>query len=250
MSNSNHDRANPYQSLDSAVASSPQKGYLLYHLKRFRKLIDLVAKYHFDNAQILDIGNSMFSKILSDSLATQVDELGFLPDSKLPYGHRYQFDLNLSQNKGTHRSDLQTYDVIILAEVIEHIYTTPNRVLQYLRTLLKKDGILIIQTPNATVFHKRLQLLFGRNPYMMINEDRRNPGHYREYTVKELQNYALRNDFEVVEYFYGSYFDYRYDSADSQQVKKRSLNGLINLFYALCPSYLKSGISMVIRKVD
>ena len=222
----------------------------MYHLRRFQKLIDLVSKYSFKHARILDVGNSMFSRILSESLSIRVDELGFLPDGRMPHGDRYQYDLNLSQHQKHHRSDLGNYDIIILAEVIEHLYTTPNRVLPYLRSLLNENGVLIIQTPNATVLHKRLQLLLGRNPYMVINDDPRNPGHFREYTVKELQQYAVANGFEVVEYFYGNYFDYRYDSSDSMHAKKKPLHAIVNLLYSLCPASLKPGISMVMRRSD
>ena len=72
------------------------------------------------------------------------------------------------------------YDVVVMAEVIEHLYTAPSVVLPYLRTLVRPDGVLIIQTPNAAAVFRRLKLLMGSNPFTLINEDTTDPWDFRE----------------------------------------------------------------------
>ena len=68
------------------------------------------------------------------------------------------------------------YDVIVFAEVIEHLYTAPELVLPYLRELLVLGGVLLLQTPNAVSLRKRAKLLLGVNPFERIRTERDNPG--------------------------------------------------------------------------
>ncbi|RLD25746.1 MAG: hypothetical protein DRI70_06655 [Bacteroidetes bacterium] len=75
-----------------------------------------------------------------------------------------------------------------MSEVIEHLYTSPVRVLSFLKTLLLPGGLILVTTPNGLSISRRLKLLFGIHPYEMIRESRVNPGHIREYTQSELIN--------------------------------------------------------------
>lgn len=80
---------------------------------------------------------------------------------------------------------MKTYDLIIAGEIIEHLFVTPQRIFDFLSTLLKPDGKILIQTPNSVSTRKRLKVLFGVNPYEQINEQR--DGHVREFTAQELR---------------------------------------------------------------
>ena len=153
--------------------------------------------------RILDIGNSsqtlLFSKAISNA---QVDTLGYF-DVRYPIdesSHHYEYDLNDSiDEEAWILPENGTYDIISFLEVIEHLYTSPIPVLGMLREFLSDDGFLVIQTPNAAALWKRVLLLKGRNPYELIRLSRTAPGHFREYTVKELKDYAAQTGFEVVE---------------------------------------------------
>jgi len=74
--------------------------------------------------------------------------------------------------------------------VIEHIYTAPELSLLLLSSLLKKDGKIVVSTPNAAALHHRLRLLRGVNPFERIRYYDKNPAHFREYTADELRNMA------------------------------------------------------------
>ncbi len=58
-------------------------------------------------------------------------------------------------------------DLIFMCEVIEHLYN-PDLVLQECHRILKKDGKLLITTPNLTSWFNRILLLFG---YFPLNLD-------------------------------------------------------------------------------
>jgi SAM-dependent methyltransferase len=78
------------------------------------------------------------------------------------------------------------YDLVVAAEVIEHLERGPATVMSALAGLLAPGGRLLLQTPNAAAAHKRLRLLAGRAPFEAMPEDRSGDGHVREYTVREL----------------------------------------------------------------
>ncbi len=191
------------------------RSYIRTHAKRYAFLFEQVLEVRQwlsppdrSPMKILDIGPSFFTELLhhafpQDSIFT----LGF-DGSQNRGGHfpcsvfhdkttHFAFDLNdsLDSTRWIHgpRADL-----VIMAEVIEHLYTNPKQVLSFVRSLMAPGGYLVIQTPNAATLKKRLKLLRGFNPYEMIRESRDNPGHFREYTRKELVTLAKAADFEVM----------------------------------------------------
>jgi 2-polyprenyl-3-methyl-5-hydroxy-6-metoxy-1,4-benzoquinol methylase len=56
------------------------------------------------------------------------------------------------------------FDKIFCVQVIEHI-VNPDAMLQEIRRVLKKDGMLIITTPNLAVWFNRIIFLFGQQPF-------------------------------------------------------------------------------------
>jgi SAM-dependent methyltransferase len=84
----------------------------------------------------------------------------------------------------------QKFDVIVLAEVFEHI---PQRdvesLLQVLHGLLTADGILLVTTPNA--------LVQGRAEDSPLWHERFPYGHYKHYRAVELAQLLSGSGFEV-----------------------------------------------------
>lgn len=230
-----------------AIQENEDDGYLKYHAPRYQVLLNLLQKYYTGNDDILDVGRSPFSEIANRFLGTDIDTLGFEADKKTETGFNYHFDLNDSQVTEKWRRDIPQYDIIVFSEVIEHLYTSPELVLKFLKSLLKVDGIIIIQTPNAVALHKRVKLLFGKNPYHLISKNTENPAHFREYTAEELTDYCKEAGFQIVEKTIKNYFDYRYrEHADGSPEKKSSYR-LLNIMFDILPSSLRPGLCFVIR---
>lgn len=121
------------------------------------------------------------------------------PDSHI------EFDLNRAAQGEEIPTD-RRFDLVVFAETLEHLHAAPELVFMTLRGLLKPDGVIICQTPNAAALPKRIRLVMGKNPYERIRIDERNPGHFREYTRNELEDIANLSDFRIVFHEYTDYF--------------------------------------------
>jgi trans-aconitate methyltransferase len=213
--------------------------YLQYHRRRYEYLMDHVGRLlegFTGRARVLDIGMSHQTLLLRAlHPEAELETLGY-------YDHRFprmeevrhtDYDLNDAADEARW-PEMEPYDLIVLAEVIEHLYAPPTRVLRMLRRLLRPGGALLIQTPNAVNLRRRLALLRGHSPFEMIRDDMRNPGHYCEYTVENLMELARAAGLETGEYAVRNYFGER--------------EPLYDLLCAALPGRMADGITMVLRR--
>jgi 2-polyprenyl-3-methyl-5-hydroxy-6-metoxy-1,4-benzoquinol methylase len=221
-------------------------GYVAFHAPRYEYLLGILARQRVSSGtRVLDIGPSRLSELIHQRFECTVDSLGFGSDEQLARGRHFAFDLNQSQNSADWRTDLAPYDVVVMAEVIEHLHTAPRLVLRFVRSLLVPGGLLVLQTPNAAGLTKRLKLLLGRHPYEAIREDCSDPGHFREYTLSELRELARQSGFRVERAATGCYFDMRFGVHTPAGNRPRPIAGALkNFVYRSLPPALRYGISM------
>lgn len=62
----------------------------------------------------------------------------------------------------------EEFDVVVAAEIIEHIYDT-DTFLEKINNVLKSQGFLVLTTPNLAALGRRLMLLCGLNPFIEIS---------------------------------------------------------------------------------
>jgi len=89
-----------------------------------------------------------------------------------------------------------TFDTAILSDVIEHLLIPAQTIFEKVSTVLKKEGRLILSTPNFASLENIVSLAKGRNPTAPFSaqtsweegivEDKRT--HPREYTLKEIKD--------------------------------------------------------------
>jgi len=216
--------------------------YLGYHAKRFAFVLNIVAPWieHFrqenqakgTNAKvkILDVGPHLLTRCLlhyfGDSIT--INTLGYAYEVLVPddlIARHFPFDLNQAQLRSRWIQGEQ-HDIVIMAEVIEHLYTSPVRVLRFIRSQLRDGGLLLIQTPNAAALTKRIDMLRGRNPFELIRETPRNPGHFREYTLKELVAYCQEAGLDCVETYLEDYWPTSRVTGLVQKLRPGLRNGL------------------------
>ncbi len=90
------------------------------------------------------------------------------------------------------------FDIIIAGEIIEHVFDT-DLFIEKINKMLKKDGKLIITTPNLASLPRRILLLFGINP---IVEHRViegvTAGHIRYFIFKEMHKLLEDHNFKII----------------------------------------------------
>ena len=186
--------------------------YLRAHRLRYDILLDLVDGVIGEvggTARVLDVGPSYETELMRRLWTdAQIDSLGF-EDPRLmaarPGERHIEFDLAdaVDETKWPHA---EPYDLIVLAEVIEHLYTSPVRTLQMLTSLLRPGGKILIQTPNAAAMSRRFWLLMGRNPFEPIRDDVHQAGHFREYTAAEVRDLCAKAGLRVLRVDLQNYF--------------------------------------------
>jgi 2-polyprenyl-3-methyl-5-hydroxy-6-metoxy-1,4-benzoquinol methylase len=195
--------------LEAEDATMYREDYVPISMPRFKYTLTICRKLKPAlDTSVLDVGRSYLSFMLAQSYKNVVT-LGMSLDNQ-GYAHEYEglqevckpcdhieYDLNDAQLTGI--SDERRFDLIVFAEVLEHIYTAPELTLHSLSELLTSDGIIVCQTPNATALPKRRRLLLGINPFERIRVNHVNPGHFREYTKFELVQIGRNAGLEAVE---------------------------------------------------
>jgi len=220
--------------------------YWQYHKRRYEWTSNLIAELAGKLGEggqpvtkILDIGPAYQTRLLERVFPDmQIDTLGFFDARFAPLRQtvHISFDLNdtFDPEKRLEHSGEQ-YAIIVMLEVIEHLYTSPKFIFTYLREIMQPHGVLVVQTPNAVSLNKRFKMLKGRNPYELISENRASPGHFREYTKAEMCQLAEAAGLEVVETHMLNYFNNR---------------GLLSKISSVFPGSFREGMTLIIRKND
>jgi len=230
------------------VTDKETEEYIRIHAKRFAFLIRFISESidskNGEGMKILDIGPGFFTDILAKTLPeAELYTMGF-SHSESRGGHFpefihidtdrfYQFDLNQAEDPSKWVKPPEM-DLVVMGEVLEHLHTSPVHIFSFVKSFLREKGRFIVGTPNATALEKRIQLLFGRNPYELIRLDKHNPGHFREYTIEELRHMGCQAGLKLVHHETRNYFK-RFSS------KGRIFDAVTDLF----PPSFRSGINVV-----
>jgi SAM-dependent methyltransferase len=231
------------RAFDDWPVEQERRDYLHYHYRRYAVLVawvaEAIAELDLDRTvRLLDIGSSYQTALFRDRLpGVVVDTLG-IEDTTFPPrdGERHiPFDLNDAQDGALWPTVDQAYDVIVMAEVLEHVHTAPELVLGSLRPLLALSGRFILQTPNGVALRHRVRMLCGYNPYELIRRTPWNPGHFREYTMSELRAIALDAGYAITRWHAQNYFtmeSWKYDA--------------YNFACRVLPPSLRDGLTLVL----
>jgi len=91
------------------------------------------------------------------------------------------------------------FNVIVLAEVIEHLPVPPYLILTKLRSWLKPGGALLLTTPNLFRLRNVVRMLRGRDPFdtFMLPRPGISLGHQTEYSAAHLGWHIREAGFEL-----------------------------------------------------
>lgn len=218
-----------------------QAGRYAFLLEKAEKTLERIRQTNAHAPiKILDIGPAFQTEFMRYKLqGVAINSLGFENISFPPRDkeQHIQFDLNEAQNRASW-PHLEKHHLVIMAEVIEHLYTSPQIILGCIHEWIEKRGYLIIQTPNAVRLSRRIKFLLGKNPQEMIRQERYNPGHFREYTKDELIDLGRQTGLSLVEYSCRNY------SGQAANIK----GVLYNATCRLMPATLRDHIYICFQK--
>lgn len=229
------------ETLSALTLSNERQGYVTRHYRRYARLLDYVdAEWTRRNdapIKILDVGPDLQTYLLDRYFPNaSVDTLGYDDPTvrKELSGWHTHLDLNRCPDKRQWPKWPKSYDVVVMAEVIEHLSVPPVWPMMMLFTALSPGGALIVQTPNFAALIKRLQVMRGTNPFPIPTGLNPSPDHCREYTRSELFAMGTEAGFNVegiegANYFSGDRFTHRLAAGIGSMLPQTFRNGLTAL---------------------
>lgn len=93
------------------------------------------------------------------------------------------------------------FDLVLFAEIIEHLLNDPCKTLREIKRVLRPDGTLILTTPNVARLENVVRLIAGENLYDPYSGYGPYGRHNREYNRHELVHLLKHEGFEITTCF-------------------------------------------------
>jgi 2-polyprenyl-3-methyl-5-hydroxy-6-metoxy-1,4-benzoquinol methylase len=167
---------------------------------RYRNTLRWVSGVLPSGGRVLDIGSGQFAVLCRHLFECVADVVDIDTRSA---------DALRSNDVGFHALDLsrdafaaeQPYDVIVMAEVIEHVPTPPHVVFANLVPAIRPGGHLLVTTPNLYRLRNLVRFVSGKRifDHFLVPGPDRPLGHFLEYSREQLEWHVTNAGFEIVE---------------------------------------------------
>ncbi|MFN4083921.1 MAG: class I SAM-dependent methyltransferase [Bacteroidia bacterium] len=147
----------------------------------------------------------------------------------------------------------EKYDVIIMNQLIEHLYN-PDTMLKRCHSLLNKNGIVIIETPNyLAVDHSLFKNKYWGGYHI--------PRHFNIYSYKTLKQHLQANNFEIVTqefllspaFWVQSFHHYFYDRKSSLKnffkLNNVLVTGVITVIEVILKTFYRTSNQRVVARI-
>jgi SAM-dependent methyltransferase len=188
------------EAVHQVVRRFPFPGYTDPANRAYNELAQIALEYLPPGSRILDFGCGPCDKAaILQLLGYKCSAYDDLQDHwhQLP-GNRAKI-VRFAEEVGIHFTlgqdtslpySAETFDMVMLNHVLEHLHTSPRFLLNELLGLVKPKGLLLITVPNAVNARKRLAVLLGKTNYPPFDGFYWYPGiwrgHVREYVRNDL----------------------------------------------------------------
>lgn len=168
------------------------------HARRMALTLQTLAE-NYPEGKLLEVGTSHLMPIAIKELGLNLEVSVTDFDLTKEYSGRMECSLNgKTAEVDVYRVNIEessipvpdeTFDVVLLCEVIEHMEVDPMFMLSEMNRIIKHGGKLIISTPNSTSSRNIHKILNGYEPYfyMQYRHDGSLYRHNYEYSVPTLK---------------------------------------------------------------
>jgi 2-polyprenyl-3-methyl-5-hydroxy-6-metoxy-1,4-benzoquinol methylase len=157
---------------------------------------ELFRNYVSPGAKVLDVGSGAgaWAKRLHDaSYRVIACDLEARPEGfEFPYRH-VDLNQNFAESLGN-----ETFDAVCIVEVIEHL-ENPRHVFREIKRLLRKGGVILLTTPNASGLYSRLRFFFTGEMAMFNDDSYVGSGHITPMTAWQIEKIFSENNLKVLE---------------------------------------------------
>jgi hypothetical protein len=191
-------------------AKDPIRNFIDYEIIRYVKTVDFIFRTLPKGATVVDIG--LFIPVIPIALSklgyqvASVEKLAF-------YGNALNDIITLITNRchvSVYDLDVLTDDlpiqgnIVLLLAILEHLNGTPRYLLGRAKSMIKPDGYMIVEVPNAATLTRRLSFLIkGSPPYPPFADYYFSEypfyGHNREYIVRDLRFALQQSGLRIVQ---------------------------------------------------
>ncbi len=173
-------------------------------------LLEKNDQYDHD-LQILDMGcNPPFLLACLTQMGLDCQGVDIFPESFASITRDFNLDVIKCdiENEALPLSN-NTYDVLLLTEVFEHLRVNPVRTFEEIFRVIRPGGYLLLSTPNLHslngiynfLFHGKAYACASDSVYKQFNIINRLGwfGHMREYTWQEVESFLMETGFVTIE---------------------------------------------------
>lgn len=188
--------------VDGQHVPESQRRYLQSCRERNQHTVDWVQRRGLCNGPILEIGlgaTGICCRLMGAQVSAWDISEAFADTAErcdIPLTH---VDLNDPDWEPPERN---YYDVVIVQEVIEHLYSPPQRIFERIRAAIRPGGVIVVTTLNLVRLNNRIRLARGKGLFAPFDPESLVMGHLREYTLPELAGYLERAGFTIQEKAY------------------------------------------------
>jgi SAM-dependent methyltransferase len=191
-----------YDAIDTiarTVEDKEQREYGRIHRKRFFELFNLSAELvaGVESPLVVDVGVGehirLYKAVLPGVRIHTVEYPDRYGTGGLNVDQSYELDLSLRTSRDAAPIQRASYDLVIFAEVLEHLMANPVEIIEWLLSLVKPGGYLLLTTPNMFAKQNMPVYLSYDNPLAPFPvEKTRASGqaHLREYSHIELLRFV------------------------------------------------------------
>ena len=224
--------------------------YFTIHQERYRIILHEIITLNLPkNSRVLDIGCyplHLFTALQREPFEFRMNGIA---SNHEPVKEEYIVQLNIEKEKLPFKKE--TFDLVLMTEIVEHLTSDPRVYLGEVNRVLKKGGHLLITTPNAAHLKNRVKLLSGKSAHFPLeqlfetnsHDESLYFRHNREFTMDELKEIIRASNFVLRTSKFESFY------TPFREGKKQTIPSTAGYFLTQLYPPLKDSLITIARKI-